>query len=180
MKNKKIIWIILAVLLIGLIVFLVTRKEKPLKPFDIPTTNVVTNKSSMDYIMPMVNAGLYELKIDSVFVMVQPMSLAMKNNGLGDGGFELMGSLIGNKTQYILYIGQLNRSEAFNIISHELIHLEQFHSGRLVKKEGMNLVLWEGKIYDVKQIPYLERPWEIEAFSKDKILEKKIMKRLLD
>lgn len=180
MKKNKIIWFIVGILLLGLIIFIVTKKEKPLKPLDIPITNVVMNKTTKDYLTPMINAGLYELKIDSVFVIVKPMSITIKNNGLGDGGFELMGTIIGNRNQYMLYIGDLNRSESFTIVSHELIHLEQFHSGRLVKKDSTNLVLWEGKIYDVKQIPYLERPWEIEAFNKDKVLEKKIIKRLLD
>lgn len=178
-KNKNILIIIAVILVLGLIIFLLTRKEKPFNQLNIPITNVVTNKIDKDYIVPIINAGLYQLKIDSVFIIVKPMSEYMVTNGLGVENFELKGTLMGNRQQFMLYLNVSNRSEAISIISHELIHLTQYHSGRLVKREGFNSVLWEGLIVDVKEVPYLERPWEKEAFSKDKDLEKKIYNMLL-
>jgi len=179
MKKNKIIWIIIGLLLIGFIIYLATRKEKPFNELTFPITNVVTNKTTQDYLTPIINTGLYELKIDSVYIIIQPMSLAMKTNGLGDKSYELMASLIGNKTQYILYVNQMDRYEGIEFIAHELVHLVQFHSGRLVKREGLNSALWDGQIYDITEVPYLERPWEKEAYSKDKDLAKKIRNVLL-
>lgn len=179
MKKNKIILIIVVILLLGLIIFLVTRKEKPFNQLTFPITNVVTNKTTNVNFPPIINAGLHELNIDSVYVMVVPMSDKMKTNGVGDESYELLGSLIGNRLQNTLYVNKMSRSQAISVISHELIHLDQFHSGRLVKKDGINMVSWEGKIYDVTVTPYMERPWEIEAFKRDKDLEKKIIKLLL-
>lgn len=179
MKKNKIIWIIIGILLIGFIIYLATRKEKPFNELTFPITNVVMNKTTQVYLPTIIYAGLHELNIDSTYIMVFPMSEKMKTNGLGDETYELLGTLIGNKTQNVLYVNKMNRSDCITVISHELIHLSQFHSGRLVKKDGINTVLWEGKIFDVTLVPYMDRPWEIEAFKRDKDLEKKIIRLLL-
>lgn len=180
MKNKKFIWIIVGILLIGLLVFILTRKERTFNELTVPITNVVTNKTTQEFLTPIVKAGLYELKIDSNFVMIQEMTELMKNGGLGDNNFELKASLVGNKSQNMLYVNTMDKMEAIKILSHELIHLDQYQSGRLVKRKGFNTVLWDGKIYDVKEISYLERPWEIEAFKLAPGLEKKIKVLLLE
>ena len=179
MKKNKIIWIIVAIVILGLVIFLITRKERPFNQLDIPITNSVKNQTELEYVVPIINAGLYQLKIDSTYIMVKPMSLIMKTNGLGDKDYDLMGSLLGNRNQFMMYLDNINRYDGMDIIAHELIHLDQYHSGRLVKREGFNSVLWEGKIYDVTTIPYKERPWEIEAFNRDKDLRKKIYDMLL-
>lgn len=179
-KNKIILYIILALVFLGLFVFVITRKQKPFNKLDIPITNFVTNRTTSDFVTPIINAGLYQLNIDSMYVIVRPMSLVMKTNGIGDNDYEIMGTLIGNRTQFIMYLDNINRNEAIKIIAHELIHLEQYHTGRLTKMEIPNHVLWEGKIYDMLIIPYKERPWEIEAYEKDSRLARKIHDMLLN
>ena len=66
-------------------------------------------------------------------------------------------------------------SEMITTLAHELVHVEQTVSNRLVYKfdKDVNklLVNWEGKnLGESSQIPYRERPWEVEAFSKEGIL----------
>ena len=66
-------------------------------------------------------------------------------------------------------------SEMITTLAHELVHVEQTVSNRLVYKfdKDVNklLVNWEGKnLGESSQIPYTERPWEVEAFSKEQIL----------
>jgi hypothetical protein len=180
MKKNKFIWIIVGVILIGLIIYFVTRKEKEFNTLSFPITNVVMNKTSQNYLTSIINAGLHELNIDSVYIIVLPMPSSLKENGLGDSTFELLATLVGNKTQFTLYVNEMNRLEAINVISHELIHLNQYHSGRLIKREGINSVIWDGNIYDVTKISYLDRLWEKDAFSKDKDLGNKIRNLLLN
>ena len=65
-------------------------------------------------------------------------------------------------------------SEQISTLAHELVHIEQNVSNRLVYKfdKDVNklLVNWEGKnLGESSQIPYRERPWEVEAFSKEQI-----------
>ena len=68
-----------------------------------------------------------------------------------------------------------SESEMISTVAHELVHVQQTVSKRLVYKfdKDVNklLVSWEGKeLGEVSQIPYSERPWEVEAFSKEGIL----------
>ena len=66
-------------------------------------------------------------------------------------------------------------SEMISTIAHELIHVQQSVSKRLVYRfwssDGKVHVSWEKKeLGEASQIPYKERPWEVEAFSKEEIL----------
>lgn len=49
-------------------------------------------------------------------------------------------------------------------LCHEMIHLSQYESGRL-RRSG-NTLIWDGRMYDDNSTPYLERPWELDAFNK--------------
>lgn len=152
------------------------RKPKEFKEMSIPIKNSVLDRTKTSYLKTIVDVGLYELDIDSSYVIISKMPESMKNS-IGDE-FEMKASIIGEGKQFMMYVDDMDRMEAIKIISHELIHLEQYQSGRLVKLDD-NKVLWEGKVLDVKKIPYMKRPWEIEAHKKDNELEKKIKNMLL-
>jgi hypothetical protein len=52
-------------------------------------------------------------------------------------------------------------------LAHELTHVAQFAKGTLqVKPRGK---VWKGRYYSYRT-PYLEQPWEIQAFAKQEIL----------
>ena len=52
-------------------------------------------------------------------------------------------------------------------LAHELTHVAQFAKGTLqVTPRGKK---WRGKFYGLKT-PYLDQPWEVQAFSKQEIL----------
>ena len=58
-------------------------------------------------------------------------------------------------------------------LAHELTHVAQFAKGTLqVVPRGK---LWKGKYYG-RRTPYLDQPWEIQAFSKQEI----IMRRAIE
>ena len=66
-------------------------------------------------------------------------------------------------------------SEQIATLAHELVHIQQDVSKRLQYKfwssDKKVHVSWEGKeLGEASQIPYKERPWEVEAFSKEEIL----------
>ena len=66
-------------------------------------------------------------------------------------------------------------SEMISTVAHELVHVQQSVSKRLVYKfwsdDNKVHVYWEGKeLGEASQIPYRERPWEVEAFSKQDVL----------
>ena len=58
-------------------------------------------------------------------------------------------------------------------LAHELTHVAQFAKGTLqITPRGKR---WKGKYYG-RRVPYLEQPWEIQAFAKQEI----IMRRAIE
>lgn len=63
----------------------------------------------------------------------------------------------------------LEYSDLFTVLAHELVHVHQFAQGRLrsVKKNGRWVKTWREngvtKVYELDH-PYMDRPWEVEAF----------------
>ena len=52
-------------------------------------------------------------------------------------------------------------------LAHEMVHVKQLARGTL--KQMRSGHTWLGKMYS-KKTPYLEMPWEIEAFSKQELI----------
>jgi uncharacterized protein YjaZ len=52
-------------------------------------------------------------------------------------------------------------------LAHEMVHVKQLSKGLLKQKRSGNI--WLGKMYSNKT-PYLDMPWEIEAFSKQELI----------
>ena len=52
-------------------------------------------------------------------------------------------------------------------LAHEMVHVKQLAKGTLKQRRSGHT--WLGKMYS-KKTPYLEMPWEIEAFSKQELI----------
>ena len=69
---------------------------------------------------------------------------------------------------------RLNTETLISVIAHEMIHVKQRVRGQLkhyFKRNGDVEFIWCGKKYNVD---YYDSPWEIEAFSRERILANKI------
>jgi hypothetical protein len=53
-------------------------------------------------------------------------------------------------------------------LAHELVHVKQMAKG-ILKSTKNGSQIWAGKKYS-KRTKYLDRPWEIEAFSKQELI----------
>lgn len=47
-------------------------------------------------------------------------------------------------------------------VAHELIHVHQYVRGDLIDYNGK--MFWKGEVVDTSVVPYMELPWEIEAY----------------
>lgn len=59
-------------------------------------------------------------------------------------------------------------------LAHEMVHVKQRAKGQLknhVTRTGREVTLWLGKEY---KMDYYESPWEIEAFSRERLLANKV------
>ena len=94
------------------------------------------------------------------------------------GAFVLLcnGSKKQNEHKIILDYNMNTRNQ-LEILAHELVHVHQAITNKLQyrtwKSDGDLHARWNGKeVGKVHEIPYRERPWEVEAYSKQKDLYK--------
>jgi len=78
------------------------------------------------------------------------------------------------KNQFILMLKRdgISFSKLKIILAHEFIHMEQYISGDLVAYT--NFVIYKGEDVYLKEIPYDERPFELDALSEGSKLLKKL------
>ena len=178
MKRKNIVIGILVLLLIGLIVYFISSKKQQIsfKSVTLSNNNIITNRTSKSYLDTLVSTGLDVLGLKGEFVMIKTLDPSLKGS-LGTDS-ELRACIIGQNNQYVIYVDDLSREESMTVLSHELIHLEQYSSERLIRMED-HFIMFNGDMFNVDNIPYKERPWGIEAFKKEKDLRTKIEKILL-
>lgn len=172
-KTNKILLVILAILLIVGLYLLNKNSNKPYNKVILSKENHITNVTNTVYLDTIINVGLSKLNQSNVSIVILPLTQRQIDQ-FGDNG-ELKAQIVGKDNQYIIFVADLTRSEAITVISHELIHLTQYRSGRL--KLTQTGVIWEDKVIDVN-LAYDKRPWELEAFSKQRNLSDKITKVL--
>ena len=54
----------------------------------------------------------------------------------------------------------LNEEEKIMSIAHEMVHIRQYATGQL----NDEMTIWQGESVNSDLIPYLEQPWEMEAY----------------
>lgn len=174
MKNKKPLLIVGILLLLTLILLLVLNKEQAFKIISFSNNNGVRNSVDREYLDTIVQVGLDKLDIKEVTVLIQPMKADME---IGDYNIEAY--IVGNNKQYIIFINPaMSRDKSIEVLAHEIIHLFQTEKGQLQKT--MKSIIWEGRIIqNPGEIEYGERPWEREAFTYGRILEREIRKELI-
>ena len=167
--------LIIGILLLVLIIFLIFRssKEKTFNKINIHTTNMILNKTSKNYLDSIIYVGLNELYLDSIAVTIKEINPDIQK--LFDSNSQLKAHIIGNNNQYIIFLDDMGRDEAIKVLSHELIHLQQYQTKKLILYKDS--VYWDKKILnqdEINDLKYEDRPWEAEAFQKQSNLENKI------
>lgn len=65
---------------------------------------------------------------------------------------------------------KLDLETMLTTLAHEMVHVKQYVLGQLKLRDGV--YTWLGKEYDTS---YVESPWEIEAFSRERLIANKIV-----
>lgn len=174
MKNRTIIIIVILLLLIGWVIYLGTRIETPFNRYEFREKNIVLNKGPKPYLDTILQVGLDKLKITNQTITIREQET--KRN-LGNG-IQTDAYIINEGNQSIIYIKPtLSRMMAIKILSHELIHLQQYTQKRL-KVINKNLIKFNNDTINIYLTPYESREWEIEAFKLSPLLEKQIQEEL--
>lgn len=175
MVNRKIIGFgLLLISLIILLVYLTAPEEKILsEDIRFYDNNQVITSINTNYVDTLVRAGLQVLEIDSVIVFVNPFNenVRRKINKLND--LDVHALIEGDGDVYYIYLKDLSTNRTIKVLSHELIHLEQKIRGDLTIVE--NGYEWKGNFYP-SDFDYNKRPWENEAFNREREIKKDIEK----
>lgn len=83
---------------------------------------------------------------------------------------------LGGNLFFIAMNSKMNMDELITTLSHEMIHVAQMAKGILKPgRRGGNT--WAGRYYP-KSTPYLDRPWEIQAFSRQELVARRALEAL--
>ena len=75
---------------------------------------------------------------------------------------------------YVVLIKPKNIKEMGITLAHEMVHVKQLAKGTLKQVNGVNY--WNGRRYR-KNHKYLSLPWEIEAYSKQELLFRRVLEK---
>lgn len=183
MSQRVINILSVVVLLIMLILFIgkYLQTETPYNRIELSTNNIIKNESQFSFVDTTLSVALDVAEVRGVYVLVRDLTSDIRQRfSEQNQGVDLQATIIGRGNQYILYVYKLDRIDALKTISHEVIHLMQYHSGRL-QIISPTQIIWQNDTLsdtDLYNIRYISRPWEIEAFDNEATLQKKIEKIL--
>ena len=180
MKNKNIILIIVGIILLGLIIYLVTKPEEKFINIKFTPENYVVNRTDKSYLDTIVHIGLKEMGISNITVLIREMETPREL----EGGYETQGyivSTVGGGNSYLIYVKKdFNRYKAIDILAHELIHIEQYHTKKLIWLGGDNVVWNNSEYLNFETIPYQSREWEKDAFDRASDFKKQLVSLLYE
>lgn len=82
--------------------------------------------------------------------------------------------LIEDKVIAVALDSKLSLEQTFITLAHEMVHVKQRAKGQLknrIDNKGRVVWTWMGRDYNTD---YFESPWEIEAFSRERIMANKV------
>lgn len=174
MKKNTIITILIVLVAIGLFFLLrYANRTQYYNKVTLSEDNYIFNFGEDKYADTIVSVGLKELGVKGCSVTIEEMPQKVKDLFYQQNQMNLQATVFGENDMYDILTSDLNRSEAILVLSHELIHLKQYRDGRLDYIDD-GFVRFDSKVYKVTDIPYNNRPWEVEAFNQQYDLAKKV------
>jgi hypothetical protein len=162
MKNNT-IKIVVGVLLFIILLFLISQLKYEDKPFNnvtLSTNNNIINNTYPTYYDTVLSVAMEQMGIRGQIVVINKITDAAKNNFDGT----LKAHIRYFNGIFYLFTENFNREETIEVLSHEVIHMDQYLSGDLYYENGE--VVWLGEVIDLNSKEYEDRPWENDAFSK--------------
>lgn len=173
---NKIKYIILGVVVIIFLFFFMKKilTKKSFNDFNFPDTLVVNNyteHSNADTITMVLLHEIFDYDTMKVNIFDLSNFKQMRNT-------EFSGYIIKNRNfdkSYDIFIAKKLPISLNKILSHEIIHLNQFETGRLKYVDDQpSKMIYEGDTIDLNSVDYYERPFEKDAFSKQSSITRQL------
>jgi len=163
--------LILAALTVTIVSLTNDDREEYFNHIELPTNNSIINSlDRLHYYDTILAVGLDAAGLNNITIVINDITDAAKNQFTG----ELKAHIRKFNGIYYLFAGALSRSEAIEVMAHEIVHIKQYESGELAYENEK--LEWQGEDYTFAlEGEYERRPWEVEAFSKQSIIESSIL-----
>lgn len=122
--------------------------------------NFIYNERFPTYYDTILNVAMDEVELRGYNVILRELSDGAKSQFDG----ELKAHIRYENGDFYLFTQSMDKREAMEVLSHEVIHMLQYTSGNLSYSNGK--VTWMGEVLDLNSKEYEQRPWENEAFQK--------------
>jgi len=171
--KKKLPIIIIGLIVILFVVYLIVTYKDPNRPFKttkLSGDNFIENNVYPPYYDTVLSVAMDKMGMVGNRVFIRELSDGAK--GQFDG--ELKAHLRYHNSMFYLFIVDLNRTEAIEVLSHEVIHIDQY-----LKKDFIfenNEIMWMGEVMELGS--YEMRPWERNAFARQGVLINKVSETL--
>lgn len=162
MKNnivKIVVGVVLLIILLFLI-FKINSTDKPFNQIQLTENNFIYNEKFPSYYDTILIVAMDEAELAGYNVIVRELSSTAKSQFDGD----LKAHIRYENDDFYIFTGKMNRNEAIEVLSHEVIHMLQYRSGNLIYSNGK--ITWMGEVLELNSKEYEQRPWEVEAFQK--------------
>lgn len=171
-KKIGVLALAVGVIIVAVLALNSDDKEEYFKQVELSDNNTVVNSlNRLHYYDTILAVGMDGAGLKGVTVVINDMTGAAKNQFNG----ELKAHIRLFNGVYYLFVGALDRAEAIQVIAHEIVHIQQYHSSQLVYENEE--VKWEGEIYTLEE-EYERRPWERDAFERQSAIEAFILNTL--
>jgi len=172
--KKNILLIIVGLILIALFFLIVTKtraEDKPYNQIELSANNNIHNEAFPSYYDTALSVAMDEMGLVGYNVVVE----ALSNEARSQFDGELKAHVRYYNGAFYLFTEMFNRNQIIDILSHEVIHMQQYASGDLIYN---NDVIWKGETIPLNSKEYEERPWEADAFSRQSGLISLVEKKL--
>jgi hypothetical protein len=162
MKNNivKIIAGLIILAILFLIIFKIKSVDKPFNQIQLTENNFIYNEKFPTYYDTILMVAMDEAELAGFNVILRELSDKTKSQFEG----ELRAHIRYENDDFYIFTNKMDRNEAIEVLSHEVIHMLQYRSGNLSYTNGK--VTWMGEVLDLNSKEYEQRPWEVEAFQK--------------
>lgn len=169
--------ILIFVAIILTLIFVNKYREKHVNSYVFPETinvNNYTDNFRADTVAMIITHLI--LNYDTINIDIFEMRGDISNDN-----YDIVGFI--QKTEkphtYQIFLKKTTKSYINRFLSHELIHLDQMERGDLIQEIGNTKhIIYKGDTIYYKESPYEERQYEIDAFSRERRIEKKLRELL--
>jgi hypothetical protein len=135
-------------------------RDKPFNQTTLSENNQVYTSGFPKWYDTIVHIGMERVGLQGYHVFIN----SIPQNFINDTDYKA--TLYYNDGNFYIFTVHMDRSEAIDVLGHEIMHMVQYDSQKLVWKENVKIVEWHGGEYSINSIEYELRPWEREAFAK--------------